>query len=212
NPEGVASSSPGLPSAATLGQARKRVPTPKGLRRPAQGCRPRLPWVSPKGFPTPKGLRRPAQGCRPRLPWVSPKGFPTPKGLRRPARGCRPRLPWVSPKGFPTPRGCLWLKPVTQGSRGRQPWTVISNPFGVETHHSALSSRYSFRKISRSASDRPALPAAIEPLSITPSIRKAYFKQAIILSTDLPGPGKQHAASKRSKLFLYAAIICSSPE
>src|SRR5262249_37575417 len=42
--------------------------TPKGLHRPAQGCRLRLPDLG-IAHSTPKGLRRPAQGCRPRLPW-----------------------------------------------------------------------------------------------------------------------------------------------
>src|SRR5262249_49910368 len=68
-PKGVASHSPGLPSAATLGQRKNRI-------QPRRGCVPQ-PRVAVRGYPgttqesnpTPKGLRPTAQRCRPRLPW-----------------------------------------------------------------------------------------------------------------------------------------------
>src|SRR5262249_11561028 len=111
NPEGVASPSPGLPSASTLGGTTPYIsPTPKGLRRPAQGCRPALPGVGRQIF------RQPRRGCvaRPRVavrgyPWgTTPNISPTPKGLRRPAQGCRPRLPWVGRQISRQPRrGCV---------------------------------------------------------------------------------------------------------
>src|SRR5262249_20974574 len=40
-----------------------------------------------------------------------------------------------------TPSGLDSLDDLPQGSRGRQPWAVFCNPFGVEPHH--LTTQYS---------------------------------------------------------------------
>src|SRR5262249_7327076 len=97
-----------------------RFPTPKGLRRPAQGCRPRLPWENGDKISNPEGVAssspglpsaatlgkwrqdfQPRRGCgvQPRIAVCGSAGKMdtrclASKGLRRPAQGCRPRLPW----------------------------------------------------------------------------------------------------------------------
>src|SRR5262249_34492322 len=106
NPEGVASHSPGLPSAATLGQRKNRIQPRKGLRPTAQGCRPRLPWDNARIESNPE------RGCVPQ-PRVAVRGYPgttqesnpTPKGLRPTAQGCRPRLPWDNARIESNPEG-----------------------------------------------------------------------------------------------------------
>src|SRR5262249_40215811 len=108
NPEGVASSSPGLPSAATLGKWRQDF-------QPRRGCvvQPRVavrgyPGKMETRFPTPKGLRRPAQGCRPRLPWENGDKISNPEGVA----SSSPGLPSAATLGkwrqdFQPRRGCV---------------------------------------------------------------------------------------------------------
>ncbi|HMG36119.1 MAG TPA: hypothetical protein VKM94_19440, partial [Blastocatellia bacterium] len=55
NPEGVASSSPGLPSAATLGKP-KRVPNPEGVASSSPGLPSAATLGKPKRVPNPSGL------------------------------------------------------------------------------------------------------------------------------------------------------------
>src|SRR5262249_3370875 len=106
NAEGVASRSPGLPSAATLGQRKNRI-------QPRRGCVPQ-PRVAVRGYPgttqesnpTPKGLRPTAQGVAVRgYPGTTQESNPTPKGLRPTAQGCRPRLPWDNARIESNPEG-----------------------------------------------------------------------------------------------------------
>src|SRR5262249_43171248 len=106
NPEGVASRSPGLPSAASLGQRKNRI-------QPRRGCVPQ-PRVAVRGYPgttqesnpTPKGLRPTAQGCCPRLPWDNARIESNPEGVASHSpRGCRPRLPWDNARIESNPEG-----------------------------------------------------------------------------------------------------------
>src|SRR5262249_45200447 len=151
-PEGVASHSPGLPSAATLGQRKNRIQPRKGLRPTAQGCRPRLPWDNARIESNPE------RGCVPQ-PRVAVRGYPgttqesnpTPKGVAshspglpsaatlgqrknriQPRRGCVPQ-PRVAVRGYPgttqesnpTPKG---LQKMCRPSVG---FDAFCNPVGV---------------------------------------------------------------------------------
>src|SRR5262249_27445699 len=81
--------------------------TPKGLRRPAQGCRPRLPREELPGVP------QPCRGCVRRLelldPSANPSGLETITGLTQDSRG---RQPWA---GRRNPFGVGTLADFTQG-------------------------------------------------------------------------------------------------
>src|SRR5262249_58119750 len=91
---------------------------------------------------TPKGLCRPAQGCRPRLPWVDRKQPPQPCRGCVATRETVLAYPITQPL-----QGCYRSLRSTQGSGGRQPWAGRRNPFGVVTQHqhpaSALSTQHS---------------------------------------------------------------------
>src|SRR5262249_8617423 len=56
--------------------------TPKGLRRPAQGCRPRLPWGQAVSVSNPEGVASSSPGL-PSAATLGPGGF----GFQ-PRRGC----------------------------------------------------------------------------------------------------------------------------
>src|SRR5262249_38291240 len=106
-----------------------------GLRRPAQGCRPRLPWVSPQRVPNPEGVA----SSSPALPSAATLGKAA-KGPQ-PRRGCgRAALFRIRTQPFP---GCDLFLPFTQRSRRRQTWAGRRNPFGVETQNSELSTQHS---------------------------------------------------------------------
>src|SRR5262249_20943636 len=106
-----------------------------GLRRPAQGCRPRLPWVSPQRVPNPEGVA----SSSPALPNAATLGKAA-KGPQ-PRRGCG-RAARFRIRTQPLQGRDLFL-PCTQGSRRRQPWAGRRNPFGVETQNSELSTQHS---------------------------------------------------------------------
>src|SRR5262249_52860429 len=112
NPEGVASCSPGLPSAATLGKSKQGFQPRRGCVVQPQGCRPRLPWVNRNKVSNPEGVA----SCSPRVavrgyPGKIETRFPTLKGLRRAAQGCRPRLPWVNRNKVSNPEGVASCSP-----------------------------------------------------------------------------------------------------
>src|SRR5262249_24378787 len=94
NPEGVASHSPGLPSAATLGQRKNRI-------QPRGGCVPQ-PRVAVRGYPgttqesnpTPKGVASHSPG----LPSAATLGQR--KNRIQPRWGCVPQ-PRVAVRGYP---------------------------------------------------------------------------------------------------------------
>src|SRR5262249_31263151 len=144
NAEGVASRSPGLPSAATLGQRKNRI-------QPRRGCVPQ-PRVAVRGYPgttqesnpTPKGLRPTAQGVAVRgYPGTTQESNPTPKGLRPTAQGCRPRLPWDNARIESNPEGVASRSPgLLSAATLRQRKNPIQ-PEGVGTQDSALSTEES---------------------------------------------------------------------
>src|SRR5262249_32120028 len=118
NPEGVASHSPGLPSAATLGQRKNRI-------QPRRGCVPQ-PRVAVRGYPG-----------------TTQESNPTPKGLRPAAQGCRPRLPWDNARIKPNPEGVASRSPgLLSAATLRQRKNPIQ-PEGVGTQDSALSTEES---------------------------------------------------------------------
>src|SRR5262249_37622601 len=131
NPEGVASSSPGLPSAATLGQIGQFPATLKGLRPKS-----RIAWPSA----TPSGLGKPT-ALYPGEPRTATLGWTTQPlqgwgSLRRFTQGSRRRQPWAgrrNPFGVGETYGAL-PRIAADGNRG----LALRNPFRVGEAYGAL--------------------------------------------------------------------------